>query len=267
MTTREPVWTAAQRAERLARCYDLDTLDVSYDAELYLQLAHQAGTDVLELAVGSGRLAVPLAMAGHTVVGVDDDPAMLERAWKRWSAERGTLDEDRLRLHVGDFGTFRSDQRSDLAFIAVNTFLLAPDDESRLAVLTTMRHHLRPGGLAAVECSTPDAETLAMYDGRLQLEWLRVDPHSGEEVTKSMSARHDPEAGTVEIIQLYEWTGAGGGPLSRVTQRDLLHLVEPAHLARLMHDVGFGEVSLWGDHLTIPYGAGSHRVIAVGRLL
>lgn len=54
--------SADERAERLARYYDLDFLDVAYDAELYQQLAHKAGGPVLELGVGSGRLGVPLAL-------------------------------------------------------------------------------------------------------------------------------------------------------------------------------------------------------------
>jgi SAM-dependent methyltransferase len=258
---------ARERAERLARWYDLDTLDVGDDAEIYLQLAHEAGPDVLELAVGSGRLAVPLALAGHRVVGVDNDPAMLKRARDRWSSTRGRLQHDRLRLVQSDLAELRSDDRFDLAFIAANTFLLAPDETTRLRVLHTMHAHLRRGGAAVVECSTPDADALATYDGRLQLEWLRTDPQTGEAVTKSMSTRHDPDEGTLELLAIYEWTAPRGGAVSRIVQRDLLHLVTAADLARLAHRAGFGAVDLRGDHLAIPYGAGSHRVIAVMRLV
>ena len=56
------------------------------DIDLYLALAERTGDPVLELAAGSGRIAVPLAAAGHRVTAVDIDPAMLARA--RASAER-----------------------------------------------------------------------------------------------------------------------------------------------------------------------------------
>jgi len=118
----------SQQAQALARFYDLDVLDVSYDAELYLRLAHQAGGAVLELAVGSGRLAIPLALAGHRVLGVDHDAAMLERARDAWERARGPVERDRLSLHEADFMSFRCADRFSLAFIAVNTFLLAADD-------------------------------------------------------------------------------------------------------------------------------------------
>jgi 2-polyprenyl-3-methyl-5-hydroxy-6-metoxy-1,4-benzoquinol methylase len=67
-------------AAALARLYDLDLSDDPGDLDLYLALAGQTGGPILELAAGSGRLAVPLAGAGYEVTGVDLDRAMLDRA-------------------------------------------------------------------------------------------------------------------------------------------------------------------------------------------
>ena len=256
-----------QRAAILARFYDLDVLDVSYDAELYLRLAHECGGQLLELAVGSGRLAIPLALAGHHVVGVDHDPAMLDRARTRWDAVRGSLDPGRLSLHQADFLDFRTEDRFGLAFIAVNTFLLAEDDEARLALLGTMRDHLRPGGAAVVEVSTPDQDELATFDGRLQLEWLRHDPESDDLVAKLVSVRHDPDTDSLLLNQLFEWTAHHGGPVSRVAKSDTLHLISAERLAELATRAGFAETLLWEDHLLTPYAAGSPRVIMSARLV
>ena len=73
----------AATAAALARLYDLDLTDDPGDLDLYLALADRAEGPILELAVGTGRLAVPLAEAGHLVTGVDLDPAMLDRARRR----------------------------------------------------------------------------------------------------------------------------------------------------------------------------------------
>jgi SAM-dependent methyltransferase len=259
--------SARQRATVLARFYDLDVLDIAYDAELYLTLAREAGGPVLELAVGSGRLAVPLALAGHRVVGVDHDAAMLERARTRWDEARGTIERERLSLHEADLVTFRSAETFSLAFIAVNTFLLAEDDDARRAVLRAMREQLRPRGVAVVEVSTPDDDELATFDGRLQLEWLREDPETGDSVAKMVSARHDPETECVILHQLFEWTPRNGGMLRRVTRTDSLHLVAAERIATLALEAGFDAVDVRGDHLSIPYGPGSHRAILVARLL
>src|SRR6266566_6998533 len=67
-------------AGALARLYDLDVAEDPGDLDLYLALAARTGGPILELAVGTGRLAVPLAAAGWDVTGVDIDEAMLARA-------------------------------------------------------------------------------------------------------------------------------------------------------------------------------------------
>ena len=69
-------------AEALARLYDLDLEQDPGDLDLYLALAARTGGPVLEIAAGSGRVAVPLAAAGYYVTAVDIDPAMLHRAGK-----------------------------------------------------------------------------------------------------------------------------------------------------------------------------------------
>ncbi len=66
-------------AAALARLYDLDLQDDPGDLDLYLALGDRADGRILELAAGSGRLAVPLALAGHPVTAVDIDRAMLDR--------------------------------------------------------------------------------------------------------------------------------------------------------------------------------------------
>jgi SAM-dependent methyltransferase len=256
-----------ERDARLARYYDLDFSDVHYDAELYQQLAAAADGPVLELGAGSGRIAVPLALAGNHVLGIDTDEAMLERGRRRWDDVRGSLDPKRLSLEHADFFDFRTEPRFGLVLIAVNTFLVAEDDDARLAILATMRESLRPRGIAAIEVGTPDAHEIERFDGRRQLEWLRVDPETGEEVTKTISAIHDPADSSVLLTQTYEWTPPYGGPLNRVTHQDLIHLVSAAHLGQLAREAGFGSVDLWGDHLSTPYAPTSHRVILVARLV
>jgi SAM-dependent methyltransferase len=261
------VISAKERDRRLARYYDLDFRDVHYDAELYQQLAIEGGGPVLELGAGSGRLAVPLALAGHVVLGIDNDDAMLERGRRYWDEVRGEVDASRLTLEAGDLFDFRTDVRFGLALIAVNTFLIAEDDQARLGILTTMRESLRPGGIAAVEVVTPDAAELDRFDGRRQHEWLRVDPETGEQVSKSISAVYDEADGSVLLTQLYEWTAPNGGQLSRITHQDHIHLVSAERLGELAREAGFTAVDLRGDHLSTPHGPTSHRVILVARLV
>ena len=79
---------ATDQGKELARLYDLDLLEDPGDLDLYVALARRTGGPILELGVGTGRVAVPLAEAGYEVTGVDIDPAMLARARDRASQAR-----------------------------------------------------------------------------------------------------------------------------------------------------------------------------------
>src|SRR5450759_2018905 len=77
-------------AASLARLYDVDLLEDPGDVGFYLALASSTGGPILEIAAGSGRVALPLAEAGYDVTLVDIDAGMLARA----KAAAGKLDPD-----------------------------------------------------------------------------------------------------------------------------------------------------------------------------
>ena len=102
------------------------------------------------------------------------------------AADRLTLVEaDLVGLALPEAGGF------GLAFIALNSLLVLPTRAAQRAALRTLADHLAPGGLAVVDVWLPDAEDLARFDGRISLEWPRLDPETGAIVTKAASAQHD----------------------------------------------------------------------------
>jgi SAM-dependent methyltransferase len=254
---------ASSRA--LARLYDLDLVEDPGDVELYLALAQRTGGPILELAAGSGRIAVPLAAAGHDVVAVDLDPAMLERAYARARAgspsARGRLDlveADLLELELAEAGSFR------FTFIALNSlFLLATRDAQRRA-LRTMAVHLAPGGLAAIDVWLPEPEDLARFDGRMIFEYERLEPESGHEVTKVAAARYDPTTAIVDLTVIYE-EGPPGGPTVRWIRRDALRLVGADELRAIAEDAGLAVEQVGGDYELEPIGPGSERAVLIAR--
>ena len=169
-------------ADDLARLYDVDLQEDPGDLDLYRALAARTGGPILELGVGSGRLAVPLAAAGHLVTGVDIEPAMLRRARER-ATRAGRTALANLTLVEGDaralsvaVGPFR------LAYIALSSLLVFGSRAEQRRAVRTLADHLAPGGLAAVDVWLPDADDLARYDGRLGLEYTRRDPETGDVV-------------------------------------------------------------------------------------
>ena len=177
---------AEAAGDALARLYDLDLAEDPGDLDLYLALAGRTGGPVLELAVGTGRIAVPLAASGVDVTGVDTDPAMLARA-RRAADAAGLGVARRLRLVEGDARTVRLDDAGAyrLAVIPLNSIFLMGTRRQQADAVATLAAHLAPGGLAVVDAWLTDADDLSRYDGRLSLEWVREEPGTGRTVTKT----------------------------------------------------------------------------------
>jgi SAM-dependent methyltransferase len=257
-----------ETAAALARLYDLDLVDDPGDLDLFLALADRATGPILELAVGSGRLAVPLAQAGHAVTGVDLDPAMLDRARARAAADAGTdaagriagrlewIEGDLVDLRLPTAGTF------GLAFIALNSLLVLPTRSAQRAALRTMADHLAPGGLAVVDIWIPDAEDLGRFDGRISLEWPRLDPETGSIVTKVGSALHEAASATVTLTTIFE-EGGQGASARRWVRRDRLRLVSADELRGFAEEAGLGVELMAGDYGLGPLGPGSERAVLI----
>lgn len=252
-------------AAALARLYDLDLQDDPGDLDLLLALAARADGPILELAAGTGRLTVPLAEAGHDVTGIDTDPAMLARARDRADAA-GREVSRRVRLLEGDARTVRLPDAGtfSLALIPLNSIFLMGGRADQAAAVGTLAAHLAPDGVAMVDAWLPDADDLARYDGRLVLEWARVDEGSGRLVTKSCSALYDATSVSVMLTTIFE-EGAPGDPAVRWVRVDRLRLASPDELAAFAEAAGLVVETLAGGYELGALDPGAERVVMVAR--
>jgi SAM-dependent methyltransferase len=252
-------------AAALARLYDLDLLEDPGDLDLYLALAARTGGPILEIAAGSGRVAVPLAEAGYDVTAVDIDPAMLGRCGKA-AAAAGPEVADRLHLVEADLiglklpggPTFR------LAILALNSILLLDSRDAQAAALETLARHLEPGGLAVVDVWLPSADELARYDGRIGLEYVRADPETGALVTKTAAAQHEPATGHIQLTAIYEEAAQGGTP-RRWIREDRLRLLNADDLRALAEAAGLEIEAVAGGYDLNTVGPQDERAILVAR--
>lgn len=259
-----------EAAAALARAYDLDLHDDPGDLALYEALASKTGGPILELGCGTGRIAVPLAVRGHAVTGVDRDRAMIARAQRAWDAVSGAS-AGSLTLVEADMLHARLDSRLAgrfrLVILALNTLLMVGGGEAQRAALRAMAAHLEADGLAVVDVWLPGADDLALYDGRTVLEWERLDPESGGRVAKLASARHDPATATVTLTQWFDEWPPDGGPVTRHTRTDRLHLLGASELTAMAEGAGMRIDTLAGDHQMGPFGPGVERAVLVGALV
>ncbi len=153
--------------DRIARLYDPWSVSVVEDVEFYVDLARRAGDRMLELGVGTGRLAVPTALAGVHVVGVDLSEGMLEVA-----RERAELAGVELDLRYGDFRDPPVEETFPLVTIPFRSMLHMQTDADRRAVLRTVHRLLEPGGRFVFDVFSPGQEDIDATHGI----WLEREP-------------------------------------------------------------------------------------------
>jgi SAM-dependent methyltransferase len=160
-----------------------------------------AGGRVLELGVGTGRLAIPLAGDGLEVVGVDASAAMLDRL----AAKPGG---DAVSVVLGDMADLSGarpplppERRFDLAFVAYNTLFNLADVAGQERAVHGVAERLVPGGRFVVEGFVP-AEPVGAPGDPDRVSVSRIDP---DELVLTATV-HDPEAQTVtgQHVQITE---------------------------------------------------------------
>lgn len=124
------------------------------DMDFYIRQASITGSPVLELGCGTGRVSLPLAEAGFTVVGLDISPAMLELAERKRSSYSSDI-QKRISFVKGNMVDFDLSQSFNLIIIPFRAWqsLITPDDQRRS--LLTMRRHLTDKGLLIIDIFDP----------------------------------------------------------------------------------------------------------------
>jgi SAM-dependent methyltransferase len=153
--------------DKIARLYDPWSRSVVEDVSFYVEEAVRSGGPVLELGVGTGRIAVPIAAAGIEVVGVDLSTGMLEVAH-----DRAVLAGVRLDLRHGDMRQPPVEAEFPLVLIPFRSLLHMETDADRRAVLRAVAALLADGGRFIFDVFAPGADDIAETHGR----WLEREP-------------------------------------------------------------------------------------------
>jgi SAM-dependent methyltransferase len=166
--------------DAIARLYDPWSRSVVEDVGFYVEEAVRCGGPVLELGVGTGRIAVPTALAGIEVVGVDRSAGMLEVA--REAAELAGVAID---LRQGDLREPPVEAAFPLVTIPFRSLLHMESDEDRRAALRAVRARLAPGGRFVFDVFSPGADDIADTHG----QWLEREPGIWERADWDEEAR------------------------------------------------------------------------------
>jgi SAM-dependent methyltransferase len=221
----------------IARLYDLWSTAVVEDISFYVDEALASGGPVVELGVGTGRIAIPTAAAGVQVIGVDSSAGMLEVCAEQ--ARRAGVAE-RLDLRLGDLRRPPVEERVPLVTCPFRAYLHLSSDSERLEALSAARNLLIPGGRLIFDVFAPSNEDIEETHGR----WLEREP--------GISERADWDR--AEQTLTLSVRGARGE--SSMT----LWWLEPQRWQALLAEAGFAVDACYGWFDRRPYTSGEDTV-------
>jgi SAM-dependent methyltransferase len=193
--------------DEIARIYDPWSRSVTEDVGFYVDRALASGGPVVELAVGTGRIAVPIAKAGIDVIGIDSSPEMLAVAR---SAAIAAGVGDRVDLRLGDLRDPPVPERTPLVICPFRTLLHMETEAEKLRALRAARAIVEPGGRFVFDVFAPSREDIEETHDR----WLEREPGIFERAvwdegtrTLSLSVRSDGTAATFGLhwLSAPEW--------------------------------------------------------------
>ena len=193
--------------DQIAGIYDPWSRSVTEDIEFYVDQALASGGPVVELAVGTGRIAIPVAKAGIPVIGVDSSVGMLEVA-HAYAAREGVAQSVDLRL--GDLREPPVRETVPLVICPFRSLLHMCGETDKLAALHAARKLLEPGGRFVFDVFRPGPEDIAETDGI----WLEREPGIFERAdwneaarTLTLSVRSGGSTATMDLhwLDLTEW--------------------------------------------------------------
>jgi SAM-dependent methyltransferase len=245
--------------------YDYEYRRRRSDTTFYRNLARRLRAPwVLDLACGSGRLALPLARDGRTVVGLDLSHAMLVRCVAR-RARLGQAARQRLHLIEADMRRFALRQRFPLIVCAFNAFEHLYTRVDVAACLRAVRTHLAPGGRFAFDVQNPDLRWLTRDPDR---HWGRTrfrHPKSGVRLEYTTNHIYDPISQIAVIRFHYRPVD---GPQSDEPPRSVLLTQRkffPAELEALLAANGFSVEQRYGGFAGEPLLGDSESQVVIAR--
>ena len=225
--------------DRIARLYDPWSASVQEDVPFYVEEARSVDGPVVELGVGTGRIAIPMAAAGVQVIGIDSSQGMLDVC-----AERAALAGVTLDLRLGDLRDPPVAERVRLVLCPFRSLLHLLTDDDRRRALRSVRRMLLAGGRFVFDVFAPGDDDIRETHGRwLERErgiWERADWDKTAR-TLTLSVRDATSDSTMQLAWL-----------------------TPQEWRVLLEDEGFLVEALYGWFDRVPY-AGGEDFIYVAR--
>ncbi len=237
--------------------YDQRYNTMTEDIPFWIRRAKEYGDPILELAVGTGRVAIPLAREGFKITGIDLSDSMTSLG-KDKAAEKGVeidwVKEDIRDFHLG--------KKFKLAIFPLNTICHFLRLDELEACLSCVREHLLPDGRFIVDAFVPDQERLARNPKERFYNSEYEDPEGKGIVKVYESNEYDPALQINKAKFYYQLPG-----MEEEIVEDLpVRMFFPQELDALLKYNGFAIETKYGDYEDTPFSSISPKQMIVCKL-
>lgn len=236
--------------------YDLLVSSAPEEA-FYRDAARRSAGPVLELACGTGRLAIPLARCGLAVTGLDISRSMLAAARAKAAAAGAAVS-----WIEADMRCFALPQRFAMIFIAINSLLHLTDLDDLRACLACVRRHLASKGILVFDIFSPNVCLLARDPAERRLLGSFTDPQRGD-IRVEETTEYDAAAQVVRSTLYVSFCGQLESRMAPVELRQIF----PQELPLLLQACGLGLQARYGDFSRRPFTSRSPHQVCVCRRL
>lgn len=231
------------------------------DVAYYVWEASAGSDPILELGCGTGRILLPLARAGHRVVGLDGSSQMLDRCRAKLAAETEAVRE-RITLHQADVRGFDLEARFPLIIAPFRIMQHLTTTEDQLRFLGNVFRHLPPGGRFLFDVFNPNFAALVAANGAEREDTPNVTLADGRvfrRAARVTRVRWVDQVSETELIY-YVSPGSGSPPVRHVQAFEMRWFLR-AELAHLLARSGFRLRSMEGNFDGAPLVDGSPELV------
>ncbi|WP_336045930.1 class I SAM-dependent methyltransferase [Solibacillus ferritrahens] len=235
---------------KLPEEYDETYKNYTADLDFIEAYLGENKSTIIELACGTGRLAIPLAKRGHTVYGVDIDQGMLHFAQEM--ARKKGVD---IHLSVQDCTQLNLPIKSDFIYMTGNSFQHFLTNESQDALFMSVKKHLNPAGEFLFDTRNPILHELA----KDEIYEESIDKN-GETCTVINQETYDP------LTQILHCTSTYTSSQKEYKDRIKLRYTYPLEMQRLLEQHGFELIHIYGSWTKATFDANSISMVIHARL-
>ena len=242
-----------------AEIYDSVFSYVNEDIPFYVDEAVRSGGPVIELGCGTGRVAIPIALSGIDVVGLDSSTLMIERAREK-ASQTGVSN---LKLVQADMIDFKFDDKFPLAIVPFHGLLSLLSLKDIERTLLNIRRHLTPEGKLIFDIFVPDLNMM-VQEGDVPYHFRDVtDPNTGRRLVIWNQASYDSHSQIMSIRSTIEELDLSGRVASKMYRDFALRYIFRWEMHYLLRACGYDILELYGDFMRQDFDENSTEMVWV----